>query len=435
MHNKKIILYSISIILMIDYMNYGLLLSIAPQLFLDNKYGLILTETSNFQRELLFSISWAIFSFMSIVGMSILCSLSDQYGRKKIFLLAITGFILNYFVGAAAVFFHSFILFLANRIAEGFLDGVYPLAETIVGDMSQDEQERIDNFKVLAVFSTVGMIIGPLLSIVINNIHQINPLMMVFLCSAMIATAGLCFSLYGLKNMTSPHIFRTEKNIFLSQFNIFKGLYYILSRIHIKFISIAYFLFQFGSGLILQTLGLYLSLKHGYTSLQISEFMLVMYLITIIGMNLLPKIFSYFLGYRSQLLILLLFVTLLLFGESCINRFAPNGFLIQHRPVFVIWVIAGIFYAIQPLINLIFNSFLSNSTSYPRRGMVLGGFGQIFSIAWALSALLVGILIEYKLVLISASVIFGCSTLLMLCHFQLHSRNRFKFLRIFKFRN
>ncbi len=419
---------------MIDYMNYGLLLSIAPQLFLDNKYGLILTEASNFQRELLFSISWAIFSLMSVVGMSILCSLSDQYGRKKILLLAISGFIINYFIGAGAVLFHSIILFLVNRIIEGFLDGIYPLAETIVGDSTQDEQELVNNFKVLAVFSTIGMILGPLLSILIHHIPRINPLLVVFLSSAMVATVGLCFSFYGLKNMSLRHIVINETHIFLSQINIFKGLYYILSRIHIQFISIAYFLFQFGSGLILQTLGLYLSIKYGYTSLQISQFLLIMYVTTIIGMNLLPQIFSYYLGYRAQLLILLLFITLLLFGEFCFNYFAPNGIL-MNRTIYLIWVVAGIFYAVQPSINLIFNSFLSNSTSYPRRGMVLSGFGQIFSIAWALSALSVGVLMEYRLVLIVASVIFGFSGLLMLCHFQLHSKNRLKFLRVFKFPN
>ncbi|MDQ5920927.1 MAG: hypothetical protein QG673_983 [Pseudomonadota bacterium] len=426
MYNKKMILYSVSIVLMMDYMGYGMLLSIAPQLFMNSESGLFMNSSmSTLWREILFSISLSLFSLMSVVGMPILCSLSDQYGRKKVLLFNICGFIINYLIGALAVLLHSFELFLFNRMCDGFLDGIYPLVDTIIGDISENEEERVSSFKLLGITSTTGMVLGPLLAIIVYKVDLTNPVVLAFLCSALLGAFGLCFSIYGLRGMPPHRPIILHNHSFLHRFNIFNGLRYLFSRIHVKFISVAYFLFQFGSGLVFQGLGLYLTIKYDYTSLELGKFMLIMCVITIIGMNLLPKLFSRVLGYKTQMIALLLFTSGLLLVEFWVKNFVA---LVAYRQwvvtAYAVWVVAGIFYAIQPSINSIFNSFLSSTVSYPRRGMVLGGFGQIFSLAWGLSALTVGIMIEYKLVLLFAGILFGCCCFLMLCHFQLHSRRR-----------
>ncbi len=221
-----------------------------------------------------------------------------------------------------------------------------------------------------------------------------NPLTLDFVLITILTVIVTVFLMYSLKKMPSIYIDIPKKSNWFQSIHVLSGLRHMLSTIDIKFISISYFLFQFASGLLFQGISLYLAAQCAYTSTQISIFMFIMSLIMLVGVYLLPKIISKFFDFNIQyVLSLLVIVMIVLFG---IHVFFPKSLI---NGFFRIWFVSGVFYMIQPSIEIIFTSLLTDNTSTSKRAMVMGGSGQMLVAAWSLSAVIVGMMLRHKMVL------------------------------------
>ena len=197
--SKKSLLYSICFMLFIDSMAQGLTFPILPELFLNSQFGLV-TDDLYVSKELLISMTFALFPLSSMFGMPILGLISDKYGRKIVILYGLSGLILSELMNIIAILTHTTWLFLLCIILSGFLSGIYAVGDALISDISDSDEQRVSNFKLPVVASLLGFISGPALSIFVGNIAIVNPLVTPFIIALALSIINFALLWCNLNN-------------------------------------------------------------------------------------------------------------------------------------------------------------------------------------------------------------------------------------------
>ncbi len=180
MKNLKAGIGFIFFTILIDVIGFGIIIPVIPKL-LTGMTGGTISDASKYGGYLMFS-----FAIMQFIFSPILGALSDQYGRRKILLISLFGFGLDYLLAAWAPTLGW--LFL-GRVLAGITGASFTTAAAYIADVSNDEN-RAQNFGMLGAAFGLGFIIGPTLGGILGQIGPRVP----FLVSA-----GLTFLnwLYG----------------------------------------------------------------------------------------------------------------------------------------------------------------------------------------------------------------------------------------------
>lgn len=428
MLNKKLILYSVCLMLFIDGISGGLIFPILPELFMNSKSGLVVSN-KYLSIEILYSLSLALFPLSSMFGMPILGTLSDRYGRNKIILYGMAGLTFNYLLSIISILTHNIWLFLLSILLSGFLSGTYSVGNALISDISDNDQERISNFKLPTFASTLGFILGPGLSIFIDKTNLSNPLVIPYIIACILSIinffllwnnlnkAGVKYINYVpnqafvdnidiLANKHSIHLLLLVRSIFIS-------LIYVFSNSYIKMLALTYLLFQFGFGLFLQSLSLHLASNHHYTPSQISNFFVIMFIAMAVSMYLLQKLVTRYVNYKIQVKLGLIIISTLLIVGLIFDIIVLDIFQLYYA--YITWMITIMFYIIVPFITLGFTNLFANSVYKKDQGKIMGVNGQIYSIGFFLSALFVGklMVISYNLVLLISGISFMLSYVIL----------------------
>ncbi len=134
--------------------------------------------------------SWifSIYVLANLVGISLFAKLSDIYGRRKIYMLAIGFFATGSLVVALS---HNFNVLLAGRAVQGFgASGIFPVASAVVGDIFPPEKRGRALGMIGAVFG-LAFIMGPIIAGIILKYFVWNDL---FLINLPVAVTLLYFS-------------------------------------------------------------------------------------------------------------------------------------------------------------------------------------------------------------------------------------------------
>jgi MFS transporter, DHA1 family, tetracycline resistance protein len=141
----------IFITLLIDVIGWGLIIPVMPQLIAGLKH-ISVSEASRPGSWLLF-----VYAFMQFFCAPILGSLSDQYGRRPVLLIALFGFCVDYiFLGFAPTFGWLFL----GRTISGITGASFSTASAYIADISTAET-RAKNFGLIGAAFGMGFIIGP----------------------------------------------------------------------------------------------------------------------------------------------------------------------------------------------------------------------------------------------------------------------------------
>jgi EmrB/QacA subfamily drug resistance transporter len=120
-------------------------------------------------------ISWifSIYILANLTGISLMARLSDLYGRRKIYIIALSIFSLGSFVVAIS---HNLNILLAGRAIQGFgASGIFPVASAVVGDIFPPEKRGRALGMIGAVFG-IAFILGPVIAGVILKFFIWNDL-------------------------------------------------------------------------------------------------------------------------------------------------------------------------------------------------------------------------------------------------------------------
>ena len=85
---NRMVLMSLCLFIFIDSISVGIIFPIMPELFLNHSYGLA-SSTTYLSPEMLYGLSFALFPLAGFIGMPLIGSLSDQYGRKNVIIISI----------------------------------------------------------------------------------------------------------------------------------------------------------------------------------------------------------------------------------------------------------------------------------------------------------------------------------------------------------
>jgi MFS family permease len=134
--------------------------------------------------------SWifSIYVLANLVGISLMAKLSDLFGRRKVYILALAIFATGSLIVALS---HNFNILLTGRAIQGFgASGIFPVASAVVGDIFPPEKRGRALGLIGAVFG-LAFILGPVIAGVVLKFFIWNDL---FLINLPIAGVLIYFS-------------------------------------------------------------------------------------------------------------------------------------------------------------------------------------------------------------------------------------------------
>jgi MFS family permease len=413
---KRFILYSICLFLFIDSVGAGLIFPILPALFTDEQYGL-LVQDCYFSKGTLYGLSFAIFPMASMLGMPILGYMADKYGKPLVIVYGIFGFIITDILCILSIVAGSIWLFLFGRLLMGFLSGTYAAGMAMISDISDNDSDRISNFKLCTFASVVGVLLGPGFAFFIDGTSCINPFIMPFIvvmilsiCSFTVLWVsfrkmGYSFSLpkYVTTACCQDNIKKVRRKHF-SVFMVSSILFSVLTNSNRRFLFISFLSIQFGFSLYNQSLSLFLVTTFMYTPKNLSVLLIMISLVSILSMYVLQPIIKKFYEYQSQIKISLIIVIILFIIYSYYILTSADGNVEFYKKISLFTVLILEFS--MPFITLGFTNLFANSVNKLEQGRIMGSYGQISSIATIISGIIVGKLIftSYFLIILSSTI-------------------------------
>lgn len=417
---NKNLLYNVSLMIFIDSIGFSLILPILPELFLNAEIGFLFNNIP-LTREALYSLSLALFPLSAIFGMPILGFVSDKLGRDKIIVYGLIALSFNYLIFIISILMRNIWLFLLARIMTGFLSGTYAIGDAMISEFSRNDEERISNFKLPTVASITGFIIGPGLSAYDYKLTITNPLIFPFAIAFILSVINALLFLNSFKNLNFQSLHITDSHINkdgdiertkVKIKDLFASLVYIFANQRIRLLAISFFLFEFGCSLYLESLSLYLTLNFNYNPTNIGEFFVIMGIIMVASMYSLHKLISKHINYVIQLKVGLSITSVILLITSMLYRTKLYEEYCGH--VYIVWLTTIIFYILFPFTTLGFTNLFANSIDHNEQGKIMGGSGQVYSLAWFISGLMIGTLVSnYYFILIIPALSFLLSFILL----------------------
>lgn len=310
----------------------------------------------------------------------------------------------------------------------GFLTGTYAVGNAIITDLSNNDEEIITNFKLPTLASMLGFIFGPGLAIFVNKINITNPLIIPFIVACTLSVINFLLLWNNFRNINKSIKIKTfgyianldcinsnKNNVLLNKLLLFRLIFnlitYVFTNQHTKVLAISYLLCQFGFGLFLQSLSLNLAYNYHDTPSQIGEFFVIMAMSMAISMYSLHKLIAKFINYKTQIKIGLIAMSVLFVIYLVLHK--VNVFKLYR--IYITWTVTAIFYILIPFVTLGFTSLFAQNVPGRDKGQVMGGCGQMYSIGFFVSALLVGKLTvtTYNFILLISSISFILSYVIL----------------------
>ena len=185
MNTKRHALTFVTITVFVDTVGFGVIMPVLPE-FLMQLTDQDLSSTSAIAGYLVAFYAGLQFLFAPIIG-----NLSDRYGRRKVLLVSLAAYAINYLIAGLATVL--WVLFL-GRILTGITSATYATANALIADVSPPE-ERAQNFGLLGMAFGLGFIFGPSIGGVLGEWDVRAP----FFAAAALAAVNTLYGFFVLK--------------------------------------------------------------------------------------------------------------------------------------------------------------------------------------------------------------------------------------------
>lgn len=399
MANKKLIVFSLCLLIFIDSIGGGLIYPIMPDLFLSAKHGLV-RHHEFLSRGMMYGLAFALFPLGGLIGMPVFGVLSDVYDRKKVILVGLALMSLTYFCSALVVYARDPYSFLFIRFVDGLCVGTYAVATAVLADISENERDKAQNFAWPMVASVAGFIVGPLIGAVSGFFEVYHAFLLPFVIAFILSVINVVVMwLVFRKDITSV---KSEGGLLQGVAIRFESFFYIYKENNIRSLRRSFAFFQFGVGLFVQSISIFLVVAYQYTILEIGLFFSIMGIGILINALVLQPYISKLLSILTILKYGVLAIATMLFIQGM--SVLLDDF-ITINSVTVVWVGSFISYLVFPLVITAYMARFTERADKSQSGGVIGGAGQVRSLNWFMSGILVGFLahLHESLVLLVAS--------------------------------
>ena len=185
MDRKRHSLIFVTVTVFLDTVGFGIIMPVLPQ-FLMSLSEITLSEASAIAGYLVVSYALLQFVFAPIIG-----NLSDRYGRRKVLLVSLAAYAINYLIAGLAT--TLWVLFI-GRILTGVTSATHATANALIADVSPPE-ERAQNFGLMGVAFGLGFMVGPALGGLAGSVDIRLP----FFLAAGLAALNTLYGFFVLK--------------------------------------------------------------------------------------------------------------------------------------------------------------------------------------------------------------------------------------------
>ncbi len=147
----------------LDTLGLAIIYPILTPLFLNSDATIFSTATAVPLRISFLGVAIAAFPFAQFLSAPVIGEISDHIGRKRTFVVTISGTALGYIITALAILLSSFSLLLIGRLWTGLFAGNLTLCFAALADLSPDALSRTKKFSRLASIGGISFLLGIIL--------------------------------------------------------------------------------------------------------------------------------------------------------------------------------------------------------------------------------------------------------------------------------
>ena len=155
-------LWLVLFVIFIDWMGIGLVYPMFSSMLFHPEYPLVSPDASNAARSWYLGLLLAAMPIAQFFSGPILGALSDQKGRRPLFLCSLVIGVIGYFFSAIGVFWKSLFLLFLGRLIVGAAAGNVAVVSATVADLSSEEN-KAKNFGLYSMACGLGFTVGPFL--------------------------------------------------------------------------------------------------------------------------------------------------------------------------------------------------------------------------------------------------------------------------------
>jgi DHA1 family tetracycline resistance protein-like MFS transporter len=262
-------LFSLCLVVFIDFLGYGIILPVLTPLFFNVETGFLPENYSEETRTFLFGMVVASYAIAQFFGAPIIGALSDRYGRKKMLTITLTGSLIANLGFIFGTLFSSVSIMIAGRLIGGFMGGNAALANTMIGDISEDN-EKSKNYGFVGLALALGIVLGPYIGAQLADPNFIPnaSLRTPFYFASLISFLAILFVVFFVQETIHESINRKAPLL-----NGFKQIFNAFHYKNLRTIFIMTFLLVFSFNLFVYSLNIYLFQRMGFTEKELGNYL------------------------------------------------------------------------------------------------------------------------------------------------------------------
>lgn len=402
--SRRLVLITLFAVILIDAMGVSIIYPILPSLFLQPT-GLLGPTVATATRDFWYAFSLMVFPVGMFLGMPIIGTLSDRFGRKKMMMFCLLGTVAGYLICIAGISIGMKSIFFAGRFFSGMCASSSAIAMAAIADISVSTEDEVGKMGWPMVAQLVGFIIGPLIAgFAINGkVNGVQQFAIPFIIAAGVALANAVLLKFAFKET------QRETESHLSFVDGFKEFKFIFTDKRVRLLALLYLFIQVGIQDYLQGISLILAQAFNYSSKQLSIFFAVTGLATALAVVVVqPSIDRYasagslvdasqrkqriasWLDIEPTTFWFCVFTGLILLVAGVVPGVATQ------------WICALLVGGLSTLIGMRFMAIFSSAVAPEEQGKLMGGVGAVLALSIVIASNDIGefVKISYQLLLI-----------------------------------
>ena len=407
--SSRLTLVTLFTVILIDAMGVSIIYPILPSLFLQPT-GLLGPTVATATRDFWYAFSLTVFPIGMFLGMPIIGTLSDRFGRKKMMMFCLLGTVAGYIICMIGIGAGQKWIFFAGRFISGLCAASSAIAMAAIADISVSTEDEVGKMGWPMVAQLGGFIIGPLIAGFAingkeNSVHQYA---IPFIIAAVVALANAALLQFSFKETKRD----TEAEGQMSFVEGFKEFKFIFTDKRVRLLALLYLFIQVGIQDYLQGISLILAQAFNYSSGQLAIFFAVTGAATAFAVVVVqPSLDKYtsaeslahasarkqriasWLGIEPTTFWFCVFTGLILLMAGIVPGVSTQ------------WICAMLVGGLSTLIGMRFMAIFSSAVEPWEQGKLMGGIGAILALAIVIASNDIGefMKISHQLLLIVAA--------------------------------
>jgi len=162
-------LWLVLFVVFLDHVGIGLVYPMFSSMLFEPDSPFIDSGASNAIKGWYLGAMLSAMPFAAFFSGPILGTLSDQKGRRPLFLFCLCLAIVGYICSVIGVIANSLTILIGSRIVVGLADGSMGVVSAAIADLSPNDSNKAKNFGLYAMVSGVGFALGPVLGGILST--------------------------------------------------------------------------------------------------------------------------------------------------------------------------------------------------------------------------------------------------------------------------